>query len=108
MTPQAHRLYKLPSPRRQRGGMISLLLTLLVIGFVAYFALRGIGRGAHGTDAAGGQQASVTCERAVSDLVKHTGGLGPQYESGYAALPPACQRLLPPPPRAAAPADPDK
>ena len=50
--------------------MISLLLTLLAIGLLAYFALRGFGgHGAQGTAQGGGQAAAVNCERAATALI---------------------------------------
>jgi hypothetical protein len=85
------------SPRaagRQRGGALSLLLALVVIGLVAYFALRGTGTATQGS---GGQQQLVSCEKVLSDLVQRTGGIGPDYKAGYDAAPAACKRMLPPP-----------
>ena len=79
--------------RRQRGGALSLLLVLLIIGLVAYFALRA-NTTAQGS---GSQQQLVSCERVMSDLVKRTGGIGPDYKAGYDAAPEQCRKLLPPP-----------
>jgi hypothetical protein len=84
----------LRSPARQRGSAISLLLGLLVIGLLAYFALRS-------TSAPKkeglGQSQMVSCEKVMSDLIQRTGGIGPEYKAGYDAAPPACKGLLPPP-----------
>ncbi len=77
--------------QRQHGGAISLLLGLLVIGLLAYFALRG---SAKSPTAAG---APIDCERRIGSLIQQTGGLGPAYKSGYDSLPPACQKLVPAP-----------
>ncbi len=77
--------------RRQHGGALSLLLTLLAIGLLAYFALRG---SASSPSAPG---APFDCERRISSLIQQTGGLGEAYKTGYAALPPACQKLVPAP-----------
>jgi len=73
---------------------MSLLLALVVIGLVAYFALR-----ASSTTKKGemGQQQMVSCEKVVSDLIQRTGGIGPEYKAGYEAAPPACKGLLPAP-----------
>jgi len=81
--------------RPQHGGMLSLLLTLLAIGALAWFALRGTGgviRSGVGSDAQ-----AVTCEQQVSALIAKTGGLGPDYTRGYEALPASCRGLLPAP-----------
>lgn len=84
----------LNSPARQRGGAMSLLLALVVIGLLAYFALR-----ANSTTKKGemGQQQMVSCEKVMSDLIQRTGGIGPEYKAGYEAAPPACRSLLPAP-----------
>ncbi len=74
--------------------MLSLLLTLLVIGVVAYFALRSHSAVQTGT---GNQEQLVSCTKLVGDLVQHTGGLGPDYKTGYDALPQNCRGMLPPP-----------
>lgn len=76
-----------------RGGALSLLLTLLVIGLLAWFALRAL----HGTGAAPATQDSVSCEQRVSRLIAATGGVGPQAKAAYDRLPPACRRLMPDP-----------
>jgi hypothetical protein len=76
---------------RQHGGAISLLLTVLAIGLLAYFALRG---SASSPSAAG---APVDCERRISALIRQTAGQGDAYNTGYAALPAACQKLVPAP-----------
>jgi hypothetical protein len=76
--------------------MLSLLLTLVVIGLVAYFALRGLGGGGS-TSAGGNQQTMVNCERLASELIGRTGGIGPDYKAGYDAAPPSCRRMLPAP-----------
>jgi hypothetical protein len=78
----------------QRGGAISLLLVLVIIGLIAYFALRG--NSTTKKDAMG-QQQMVSCEKVMSDLIQRTGGIGPEYKAGYDAAPPACRNLLPPP-----------
>jgi len=84
---------------RQRGGMISLLLVLLAIGFLAYFALRShsTSQTAAGVTDVGSQQQLVNCTRIVSDLIGRTGGIGADYKTGYDALPPNCRHMLPPP-----------
>ena len=88
---------------RQRGGMLSLLAALLVIGLLAWFALRSTtARQATGADTA----ATVNCSKAASDLMSRTGGLGPDYKAGYEALPAACRSFLPPP-QALSPAEAD-
>lgn len=76
-----------------RGGALSLLLTLLVIGLLAWFALRAW----HGSGAAPAAQDSVSCEQRVSRLVAATGGVGPQAQAAYDRLPPDCRRLMPDP-----------
>lgn len=93
-------------PSRQQGGALSLLLTLLVIGLLAWFALRGFSGHAPSTPA-GSQQQLVNCERAASDLVQRTGGIGPDYKKGYDALPANCRSMLPPP-AALSPGQPDQ
>lgn len=80
-------------PARQRGGMLSLLAVLLVIGLLAYFALRGY----NGTQPAAAGAPQAACTLRVSDLVKRTGGSGSDYKAGYDALPPECQKFAPPP-----------
>lgn len=75
----------------QRGGAISLLLALVVIGALAYLALSG---SAKAPNAPG---APLDCERRINLLIQRTGGLGEAYGTGYAALPPACQKLTPAP-----------
>jgi len=88
---------------RQHGGALSLLLVLVIIGLVAYFALRGTGTATQGS---GSQQQLVSCERLMSDLIQRTGGIGPDYKAGYDAAPAACKRMLPPPGGIAPPAEP--
>lgn len=96
------------TPARQRGGMLSLLLVLLVIGLLAYFALRSYGGSAPAApEAAGGAPAQVQCTQRISALVGATGGTGPAYAAGYAALPPECQKFAPPPAAGEARPDPD-
>jgi len=88
------------NPRsRQHGGMISLLLVLLAIGFLAWFALRAhsASQPAAGVADVGSQEQLVSCTRIVSDLVGRTGGIGADYKTGYDALPPNCRHMLPPP-----------
>ena len=83
------------NPRsRQQGGMLGLLLAVLVVGLLAYFALR-----SHSATQAvdGSQQQLVSCTKLISDLVQHTGGIGADYKAGYDALPPNCRGMLPPP-----------
>jgi hypothetical protein len=84
---------------RQGGGMLSLLLVLLAIGLLAYFALRShsIRPPAAGPAGAGNQQQVVLCSKLASDLVGRTGGIGADYKAGYEALPPSCRGMLPPP-----------
>ena len=74
--------------------MLSLLLALVVVGLLAYFALRSHSATQTGT---GDQQQLVSCTKLVGDLIQHTGGVGADYKTGYAALPPNCRGLLPPP-----------
>lgn len=73
---------------------MSLLLALVVIGLVAYFALRGTPAATQGS---GSQQQLVSCEKVLSDLIQRTGGIGPDYKAGYDAAPPACRNMLPAP-----------
>ncbi len=79
---------------RQRGGALSLLLALAIIGLLAYFALRGTGTAILSS---GSQQQLVSCEKVLSDLIQRTGGIGPDYKAGYDAAPAACKHMLPPP-----------
>jgi len=74
--------------------MLSLLLALVVVGLLAYFALRSHSATQTGPD---NQQQLVSCTQLIGDLVKHTGGIGADYKTGYEALPPNCRGLLPPP-----------
>ncbi len=78
--------------------MLALLLALLVVGLLAYFALRSHSavQPASGA-AAGDQQQLVSCTKLTGDLIQRTGGLGADYKAGYEALPPNCRGLLPPP-----------
>ncbi len=106
LSPALRHLHLLHS---QRGGMLSLLAALLVLGLVAYFALRGYG-GTHSGDtgnsaAAGAPQ--VACTQRITELMQRTGGLGPDYKTGYAALPHECQQMTPPPAALAGPKDAD-
>jgi len=78
---------------RQQGGALSLLLALLVVGLLAWFALRSNSA----TQGSGNQQQLVTCEKVLGDLIQRTGGIGPDYKAGYDAAPPACKHMLPPP-----------
>lgn len=71
--------------------MVSLLLTLLAIGALLYFGLRGSG-GVVSHDGV-----AVNCTQLANTLIGKTGGLGPEYEAGYARLPESCRKLLPPP-----------
>lgn len=73
---------------------MSLLLALVVIGLIAYFALR-----ANSTARKDqmGQQQMVSCEKVMSDLIQRTGGIGPEYKAGYEAAPAQCRSLLPAP-----------
>jgi hypothetical protein len=87
------------SPARQRGGALSLLIVLLVIGLAAYFAIRSY---TAKQTAPNGEQAMVNCSKAASDLVGRTGGIGPDYKAGYDALPAQCRAYLPPPVQAPA------
>lgn len=90
-------------PSRQRGGVLSLLITLLAIGLLAWFALRSFSGKPSASAPGGTQQQLVNCERAASDLVQRTGGLGPEYKKGYDALPANCRSFLPPPAALAGP-----
>lgn len=81
--------------RRERGGMLSLLLTLLAIGALAYFMLHG--RGGGGSTELGSGASAISCEQRISKLVSSTGGQGPAYKAGYEALPSSCRGLLPAP-----------
>lgn len=89
----------------QRGGMLSLVLTLLAIGALAYFALRSSGGGS--ATAVGSGEASISCEQQIAKLIGKTGGQGPDYKRGYDVLPPPCRKLVPAPDALAAPAMPD-
>ena len=82
------------SSRRQRGGALSLLIVVLVIGVAAYFAIHAYTAKQAGP---GGEQEMVNCTKAASDLVGRTGGIGPDYKAGYEALPAQCRSYLPPP-----------
>ena len=75
--------------------MLSLLLALVVIGLLAYFALRS--HSAVQPGAGADQQQLVGCTKLVGDLIQHTGGIGADYKTGYDALPPNCRGMLPPP-----------
>jgi hypothetical protein len=92
---------------RQSGGMLSLLATLLVLGLLAYFALRSY----NGMQPASGSAAPgappMACTQRIADLVQRTGGLGPDYKAGYDALPRDCQKLTPPPAATSGPGDAD-
>ena len=76
--------------------MLSLLLALVVIGLLAYFALRSHGA-TQAVDGNSSQQQLVSCTKLIGDLVQHTGGIGADYKTGYDALPPNCRGMLPPP-----------
>ena len=76
----------------QRGGMLSLLLSLLAVGAVLYFVLHGGSGAGPASDAT-----MVNCEQAIAALVGKTGGLGEAYAAGYEKLPPACRKLTPAP-----------
>lgn len=76
--------------------MLSLLLVLVVVGLLAYFALRPHTARQEATSA-GGEQQLVSCTKLTGALIQRTGGLGPDYKAGYDALPPNCRGLLPPP-----------
>ncbi|MFI4979288.1 MAG: hypothetical protein ACHQIO_02960 [Nevskiales bacterium] len=84
------------SRSRQHGGMLSLLLVLVAIGLLAYFALRPHTARQEATSA-GGEQQLVSCTKLTGELIQRTGGLGPDYKTGYEALPPNCRGLLPAP-----------
>jgi hypothetical protein len=84
-----------PKPSsHQRGGALSLLIVLLVIGVAAYFAIHAYTAKQTGP---GGEQQMVNCTKTVSDLVGRTGGIGPDYKAGYDALPAQCRGYAPPP-----------
>ena len=76
--------------------MLSLLLALVVIGLLAYFALRSHSAAPTGTGT-DNQQQLVSCTNLISGLIKRTGGIGADYKTGYEALPPNCRGMLPPP-----------
>jgi hypothetical protein len=78
---------------RAQGGAISLLLTLLVIGLLAWFALRSTVF-SHQTAAPAEQ---INCVNQVSALINRTHGIGADYQAGYEALPGDCKKLAPPP-----------
>lgn len=96
------------SPRRQRGGMLSMLLTLVVIGLLAYFALRSFTASKPPAGAAGSDGELASCAKLAGDLVQRTGGLGPDYRKGYEALPAQCRGFLPPAAAQEGRADPDQ
>ena len=77
--------------QRQHGGMLSLLLTLLAIGAIGYFALKSRSGGHSDTGTALG------CEPRIAALVRDTGGVGAQAQAAYDALPAECRKLLPNP-----------
>ena len=77
---------------RARGGAISLLLTLLAIGLLAYFALKSTVFSRE--TAANGE---INCTNKVSELVNRTHGVGAEYQAGYEALPDDCRKFAPPP-----------
>jgi len=83
--------FQAATKRYQRGGMLSLLLTLLAIGAVAYFMLKS-GTGVH-TDTGN----AVNCEPRITALVRNTGGVGPAAQAAYDQLPDECRKLLPNP-----------
>lgn len=93
-----------PPRSRQHGGMLSLLLTLLAIGLLAWFALRSFSGSSRETG--GSQQQLANCSKLASDLIQRTGGLGPEYKSGYENLPASCRSLLPAPAALAPAAEP--
>ena len=78
----------------QHGSALSLLIALVVIGLLAWLALRSTGTATQG---GGSQQQLVSCEKVLSDLIQRTGGIGPEYKAGYDSAPPACKHLLPAP-----------
>jgi len=77
----------------QRGGILSLLLTLLALGAVLYFLLGGDNKPGSPASAT----APVQCEQQIAKLMQATGGVGDAYSEGYRALPPSCQALIPAP-----------
>lgn len=83
--------FQAATKRYQRGGMLSLLLTLMAIGAVAYFMLKS-GTGVH-TDTGN----AVNCEPRIAALVRNTGGVGPAAQAAYDQLPDECRKLLPNP-----------
>ncbi len=76
--------------------MLGLLLALLVVGLLAYFALRSHSA-TQAVDGNSSQQQLVNCTKLIGDLVQHTGGIGTDYKTGYDALPQNCRGMLPPP-----------
>ena len=74
-----------------KGGAISLLLTLLVVGLLAYLALKSTVF-SHETAPNG----EINCVNQVSALVNRTHGLGAEYRAGYETLPDDCKKLAPP------------
>jgi hypothetical protein len=73
--------------------MIGLLLALVAIGLVAWFMLKGSKTGSGGTDTGN----AVNCEQRISKIVSATGGVGPQAQAAYDALPSECRKLMPNP-----------
>ncbi|MDB5985772.1 MAG: hypothetical protein JWR16_825 [Nevskia sp.] len=71
--------------------MLSLLLTLIAIGAIAYFALKS-GSGGHSDSGA-----ALDCEPRIAALVRDTGGVGAAAQAAYDQLPAECRKLLPNP-----------
>ena len=74
----------------QSGNILSLLLGLILLLVVLYFAFK---PGTPHTDGA----LALNCEPLIKTLVQNTGGVGPQAQQAYAQLPPECRKLLPDP-----------
>lgn len=84
-------------PWGQRGGMLGLLIALLAVGLLAWLALRSFSGSSPSTAGAPAGQQAVLCTQRITELVQRTGGIGPDYQAGYEALPRECQKLTPPP-----------
>ena len=88
---------RMPNPRAVRGGALSLLLALVALGAILYFALSskpGVHSGSVGGSDSGN---AVNCEPLISALVRDTGGAGAAAQAAYDQLPAECRKLLPSP-----------
>ncbi len=87
------RRIRMPNPRAVRGGALSLLLALVALGAILYFALSSK-PGVHSGSDSGN---AVNCEPLIAALVRDTGGVGAAAQAAYDQLPAECRKLLPSP-----------